>query len=317
MRNQYLPWMVCAAIAGVATPALASGSESRSANAYVDTYDNYFKDLVDGDTRADIAPGETVYFRSPQVPTNPSPHNVAFRDGPQPSVCNQTKQSPGRHRPAGHRRRAADAGRPLPQGWEGYCTFTAPGTYEFFCQAHGGMDGHGGRVGDADRDRHADADADADGHGDRNRDGHLDAAAGHEPGAGARPPRRRPQRPRLSPRARSPSSPTPPSSAPSARSASPARWPRAARSASRSATARAPRRARRRCRYPCATAASAARSSSPPADARRAQAALGHRHLRRRDGQAHREGQPLTRSRRCRRSCAASSTSLWRHSAAR
>ena len=141
MRNQYLPWMVCAAIAGVATPALASGSETRSANAYVDTYDNYFKDLVDGDTRADIAPGETVYFRSPQVPTNPSPHNVAFRDGPQPSVCNQTKQSPGNTDPPDTDGVPPMPAYPLPQGWEGYCTFTAPGTYEFYCQAHGGMDG--------------------------------------------------------------------------------------------------------------------------------------------------------------------------------
>ena len=315
MRNQYLPWMVCAAIAGVATPALASGSESRSANAYVDTHDNYFKDLVDGDTRVDIAPGETVYFRSPQVPTNPSPHNVAFRDGPQPSVCNQTKQSPGNTDPPDTDGVPPMPANPLPQGWEGYCTFSAPGTYEFFCQAHGGMDGT--VVVSGTPTATATTDVDADGHADRNRHGHIDAAAGHEPGPGAHRRAAGPGARRRSPRARSPSSPPRPSSAPSARSPSPARSPRAARSASRSATARGQQDAQED-----ALAARAQRPLQRHAQALRrrrtaGEAALGHRHLRRRDGQAHREGQPLTRSRRCRRSCAASSTSLWRHSAAR
>ncbi len=138
MRNQYLPWMVCAAIAGVATPALASGPESRAANAHVDTYDNYFKDLVDGDTRADIAPGETVYFRSPQEP-EPTQRDVPRRAA---AVRLQpTKQSPGNTDPPDTDGVPPMPANPLPQGWEGYCTFTAPGTYEFYCQAHGGMDG--------------------------------------------------------------------------------------------------------------------------------------------------------------------------------
>jgi len=140
MRNQYLPWMVCAAIAGVGAPAIASGSETRSANATVETHDNVFKDLADGNTVAEIVTGETVYFVSPVVPTNPSPHNVAFRDGPQPSVCNQTKLSPG------DTTMDNDGVPPMPNefhgpGWEGYCTFAAPGTYQFYCELHGGMEG--------------------------------------------------------------------------------------------------------------------------------------------------------------------------------
>ncbi len=66
MRNQWLPWMVCAAIAGVGAPALASGSETRSANAFVETRDNYFKDLADGDTRVvRRAPGVKVVRTNP------------------------------------------------------------------------------------------------------------------------------------------------------------------------------------------------------------------------------------------------------------
>ena len=72
---------------------------------------------------------------------------------------------------------------PLPQsvqppGWAGYCTFNTPGTYSFFCGAHGDMTGTvvvgsgnptptptptRDAVADRDADSHRDADSDADG----------------------------------------------------------------------------------------------------------------------------------------------------------
>ena len=54
---------------------------------------------------------------------------------------------------------------PLPQGWSGECTFSAPGTYSFVCTAHrtemtGTVVVH--RRQRADADAHADADREPD-----------------------------------------------------------------------------------------------------------------------------------------------------------
>ena len=85
-----------------------------------------------------------------------------------------------------------------PPGWEGYCTFNTPGTYEFFCQAHGGMDGHR----DRERDRDADADADRDRHAHRDSDRHAHRDGDAHATATPTPPRPPPRRPR--PRRRRP-----------------------------------------------------------------------------------------------------------------
>jgi plastocyanin len=138
VRKQHLPWMACAVIAAIATPALASGSAESSPNALVTIGDNYFKDS-DGDSQVEISAGQTVFFVSPIVPENQTYHNVAMRSGN--PVCNQTKQAPGHPFPIDDDGVAPMPAILAPPGWEGYCRFETPGTYAFICQAHTGMEG--------------------------------------------------------------------------------------------------------------------------------------------------------------------------------
>src|SRR4051794_34436101 len=145
--RKFLPWLACAAIAVVGVPTLAwgQGDEGKAvapADASFHTGDNFFQDDAGAadDSTVQIAVGGTVTFKSRlNDSTNAAPHNVIFNDeSPKPSVCNQTVQSP--ELPGTPL--DADGVEPMPSfasppGWEGYCTFNTPGTYTFFCSAHG------------------------------------------------------------------------------------------------------------------------------------------------------------------------------------
>ena len=325
-----------------------------SANALVETHDNYFKDLADGDTVAASRPANGLSSSraaadAPRRTTSPS------ATGPQPSVCNQTKLSPG------DTEMDDDGVPPMPNdfhppGWEGYCRSTRPAPTSSSARCIGGMDGTVIVSGTATptptptptatyadahrrqrppRQRHGDALAD--GHGDRladanarpppptataDRDRHATATA-TPPAATPTPahpaaPTAGPPAPRRRPVA---AAPKPKLSA--------ATFKRSSRTVTVSGTLAAsgkvrievsyrsaPRRARRRSRLTVKNGRFSGSSSSPPTDARRRRSSRSPSPTAASRPSA-REGQPLTRSRRCRRSCAASSTSLWRHSAAR
>ena len=66
-------------------------------------------------------------------------HNADFSTGPAPASCVQSTAANGVPIDANTTSPLPDF--PQPPGWSGYCTFTTPGTYSFFCSAHGGMDG--------------------------------------------------------------------------------------------------------------------------------------------------------------------------------
>ena len=114
-------------------PALARGDAARSADASIVAFDNGFRDgsqADPADNTVEIAPGGTVSFA---YPTGSQSHNVHF-DAAQPSSCTQSTGI------------LITAGPPLPAfaqpaGWSGECTFTAAGTYTFFCDAHHEMTG--------------------------------------------------------------------------------------------------------------------------------------------------------------------------------
>jgi len=97
-----------------------------------------------GDSVVNIAPGQSVTFRSPVAANNVGVHQVDF-DGTKPSVCNQTVKTAdpvlGPAIPLDTDGIPPVPGFPQPPGWEGYCTFTAPGSYQFVCPVHGGMEG--------------------------------------------------------------------------------------------------------------------------------------------------------------------------------
>ena len=142
MRNQYLPWMMCAAIAGVGAPALASGSDARSANAIVETHDNYFKDLATATPPRTSPPARRSTSSRRRCSTNPTPHNVAFRDGPQPTVVQPDEAVARRHRSAGQRRRPADAGHTsCRRAGRATARSTRPARTSSSARLHGGMDG--------------------------------------------------------------------------------------------------------------------------------------------------------------------------------
>ena len=143
VRKQYLPWLACVAMLAAGVPALASGEERapRAVDAAFDVHDNSFDDAAGGagDHMVSITTGGTVTFKYANDGTNASVHNADFSTGPAPATCKQTAAGPGYELDP-------DDKSPLPSsvqgtGWEGFCTFTAPGTYTFFCQAHGGMEG--------------------------------------------------------------------------------------------------------------------------------------------------------------------------------
>jgi plastocyanin len=140
VRMRYLPWMAAAAIALVGAPALAAGGDPPSTAAIV-AYDGAggqgFKDASQSDTSdhtVEITSGGTVTFSFP-TGAGTSVHNVDFKTAPKPTSCVQTKPTSGQPQapplPIG----------PFPAGWEGNCTFTAPGTYSFVCGVHPDMTG--------------------------------------------------------------------------------------------------------------------------------------------------------------------------------
>jgi plastocyanin len=127
--RKWLPWLACAAIAVAGFPGLAQGDAESSdppQSGAIVAADNFFHEAGagDADNTVEIAAGGKVTF---SYPTGGQVHNVVFQ-GAQPT-CTQT---------AGP---VFGAVPPLPSfaapaGWAGECTFTAPGTYNFFCNAH-------------------------------------------------------------------------------------------------------------------------------------------------------------------------------------
>jgi plastocyanin len=121
--------LACAAIAAAGFPGLAQGEAESSdppQSGAIVAADNFFHEAgsADSDNTVEIAAGGKVTF---SYPTGNQQHNVVFQ-GTQPT-CTQT---------AGF---VIGAVPPLPTiglpaGWAGDCTFTAPGTYDFFCQVH-------------------------------------------------------------------------------------------------------------------------------------------------------------------------------------
>jgi len=100
--------------------------------------DTWFQDAAASD-RADnqvtVAPGDSVKFSFPAGNGTQS-HNVNFKTGPKPAACQQTK--------TGALPIVAAPAMPFGPdsvGWEGYCTFSASGTYTFVCDAHKNMTG--------------------------------------------------------------------------------------------------------------------------------------------------------------------------------
>src|SRR3954470_24582547 len=147
MRKSFLPWLVCAVIAAVGVPTLAWGEAGDSrAEAPVDaafvTGDNFFQDTAggSGDSSVTITPGGKVTFTSPVSAENTAVHNVDFDFDTQPASCNQTVLAPGQE-VLDTDGKAPVPTSPQPPGWAGECTFNTSGTYHFFCQAHGGMEG--------------------------------------------------------------------------------------------------------------------------------------------------------------------------------
>jgi plastocyanin len=131
-----LPWVVCGVLLVAAVPALAAGRAPVDASMTV--HDNYFQDAAtpgSDDHSVTITTGGKVSFAYLADGSSAAPHNVAF-DALQPATCVQTAGTDP----------DADDQAPVPNyphgvGWAGECTFSAPGTYSFFCQAHPGMQG--------------------------------------------------------------------------------------------------------------------------------------------------------------------------------
>ncbi len=135
MGRHHVPWIVCVALLATGVPALASGEERTPVDASMTVHDNYFQDTAttgSDDHSVSITTGGKVSFA---YVAGTAPHNVAF-NGAQPETCRQTAGTDP----------DTDDKAPMPNlpqnaGWAGECTFSAPGTYSFICQAHGGMEG--------------------------------------------------------------------------------------------------------------------------------------------------------------------------------
>jgi plastocyanin len=127
--RKWLPWLACAAIAAAGFPGLAQGEAESSdppQSGAIVAADNFFHEAgsVDSDNTVEIAAGGKVTF---SYPTGGQVHNVVFR-GTQPTCAQSSGIVYGAVPPL--------PSFPAPAGWAGDCTFTAPGTYDFFCQAH-------------------------------------------------------------------------------------------------------------------------------------------------------------------------------------
>ncbi|RKQ88154.1 copper binding plastocyanin/azurin family protein [Solirubrobacter pauli] len=132
LRRKSLTLIACGLTAVIAVPAFASSPAAPTAT--IEAHDspakNWFQDASQGsdaDSSVTIKAGEQVRFA---YPAGSSVHNVQFQ-GAQPTDCVQTAGvaiDPDRTAPLPNFSQ--------PPGWDGSCTFSEPGTYTFFCQAH-------------------------------------------------------------------------------------------------------------------------------------------------------------------------------------
>jgi plastocyanin len=107
-------------------PTIASGDSGASVTAQ----DDHFVSSGGGSTLM-VAAGSTVSFA---YPSGASEHDVHFTA--MPSACTGSTAQLGP---------TAGAGAPsiAGPGWQGECTFNTPGTYSFFCDAHGSVSPQG------------------------------------------------------------------------------------------------------------------------------------------------------------------------------
>jgi plastocyanin len=117
---------IAAGLLGVAVVVLPGLAGAQAPGATVTAADFSFSG-GDGSKPAavTIAPGGTVSFA---YPAGASQHDVHF-SGPAPDACTGSSAQVGA------------APTPAAPGWSASCTFTAPGTYAFFCDVHHGMTG--------------------------------------------------------------------------------------------------------------------------------------------------------------------------------
>jgi plastocyanin len=129
LRRGYLG--LVAAAAGAGGVLLVGGSaQSQTPGPGIVATDNEFRTFTGGAPALTIASGGTVIFQQ----TGIHPHNVVFKAAA-PASCEQTAGASSGPVPPLPNQPSTDA-------WLGTCTFTAPGTYTFYCAFHGeGMNG--------------------------------------------------------------------------------------------------------------------------------------------------------------------------------
>jgi plastocyanin len=123
MRRGYLALVVAAVVAGVL---LVGGSAQSQTPTGIVANDNEFNTFSGGAPTLTLpAGGGTVIFQQ----TGANAHNVVFKNA-QPASCEQTGgPSSGPVPPLPNQ--------PSSAAWIGTCTFSAPGTYTFYCAFHG------------------------------------------------------------------------------------------------------------------------------------------------------------------------------------
>jgi plastocyanin len=135
--KRYLPLVALLGAAAAVLPTLASGQSAPSSASFmaVDSTGPYGSahswQSSSGGNQATIAQGGTVTFSYSvgAPPQGSSTHNVDFTSAPATPTCTQTQgSSSGSVPPLPHT--------PTGPGWAGSCTFTTPGTYQFWCDLH-------------------------------------------------------------------------------------------------------------------------------------------------------------------------------------
>ena len=137
--RKLLPWMVCALIACVGlVPALAAGRPEshapRKADAKLIAYDYGFSTTGDetGASVVHVPVGGQVEF---SYPRGSNAHNVVF--GQDETTCHMTAAPEGE---------PLEDGPPMPTngespGWAGVCQFDSAGSFDFYCSLHSEMKG--------------------------------------------------------------------------------------------------------------------------------------------------------------------------------
>jgi plastocyanin len=121
LNRGYLAVVAAAAVGGVL---LAGGPAQSQSTVGIVATDNEFRTFAGGTPTLTIAAGGTVVFQE----DGSNPHNVVFKTAP--ASCEQTAgPSSGPVPPLPNQPSNAE--------WIGTCTFTAPGTYTFYCALHG------------------------------------------------------------------------------------------------------------------------------------------------------------------------------------